>query len=56
MSSVQAVGTYVMDMIAHNRDNDQDIFKISPGKSPHSLYLAAQAHVANVIWNAGTHQ
>ncbi len=26
MSSVQVVGTYVMDMIAHNRDNQQDIF------------------------------
>jgi hypothetical protein len=56
MSSVQAVGTYVMDMIAHNRDNDQDIFQISPGKSPHSLYLAWQAHMANMIWNTGTHQ
>jgi hypothetical protein len=55
LSDTEIVGVYVMDMIGHNRDNDQDIFQISPGKSAASLYLAWQAHVANMIWNAGTH-
>jgi hypothetical protein len=43
-----------MDMIGHNREKDQDIFQIAPGKSPASLYLAWQAHMATLIWNAGT--
>jgi hypothetical protein len=43
-----------MDMIGHNRDNDQDIFQISPGKSAESLSLAHQAHLANMIWNECT--
>ncbi|MCX6254772.1 MAG: M28 family peptidase [Bacteroidia bacterium] len=55
LSDTEIVGVYVMDMIGHNRDNDQDIFQISPGKSAASLYLAWQAHLANMIWNAGTH-
>jgi hypothetical protein len=45
-----------MDMIGHNRDNDQDIFQISPGKSAESLQLAYQAHIANMIWNEYTHK
>jgi Zn-dependent M28 family amino/carboxypeptidase len=56
LSKTEIVGVYVMDMIGHNRDNDQDIFQISPGKSAASLHLAWQAHVANMIWNANTHQ
>jgi hypothetical protein len=40
-----------MDMIGHNRDNDQDIFQISPGKCKASLHLAWQAHMANMMWN-----
>jgi hypothetical protein len=40
-----------MDMIAHNRENGQDIFQISPGKSSESLRIAYQAHLANMIWN-----
>ena len=44
-----------MDMIAHNRDSDQDIFQISPGKSPQSLQLAWQAHLANLVWNVWTY-
>jgi hypothetical protein len=56
LSDTEIVGVYVMDMIGHNRDNDQDIFQISPGKSAASLYLAWQAHLANMIWNAGTHR
>ncbi|MCX6320720.1 MAG: M28 family peptidase [Bacteroidia bacterium] len=55
LSDTEIVGVYVMDMIGHNRDNDQDIFQISPGKSAASLYLAWQAHLANMIWNDATH-
>jgi hypothetical protein len=53
LSDTKVVGVYVMDMIGHNRDNDQDIFQISPGKSAESLQLACQAHMANMIWNSG---
>jgi hypothetical protein len=55
LSATEIVGVFVMDMIGHNRDNDQDIFQISPGKSAASLHLAWQAHIANMIWNEGTH-
>jgi hypothetical protein len=55
LSGTEVVGVYVMDMIGHNRDNDHDIFQISPGKSAASLYLAWQAHIANQLWNAATH-
>ena len=43
-----------MDMIGHNRDNARDIFQISPGKSPSSLFLALQAHIVNQLWNSCT--
>jgi len=56
LSETEIVGVYVMDMIGHNRDNDQDIFQISPGKSPESLFLAYQAHLANMLWNEHTHK
>ena len=39
-------------MIAHNRDHDRDVFQISPGASRESLWLAYQAHLANMLWNA----
>ena len=52
LSDTEIIGVYIMDMIGHNRDNDMDIFQISPGKSAKSLYLAYQAHIANMIWNA----
>ncbi len=55
LSDTEIVGVYVMDMIGHNRDNDQDIFQISPGKSAQSLFLAYQAHLANMIWNKWSH-
>src|SRR5512142_485958 len=55
LSSVRVTGVLVMDMIAHNRDNAQDIFQISPGKTGDSLKLAYQAHLANMVWNAKTH-
>jgi len=54
LSGVRPVGIFVMDMIAHNRDHERDIFQISPGRSPSSLALAWQAHLANLIWNTGT--
>jgi hypothetical protein len=50
----EIVGVYIMDMIGHNRENDIDVFQISPGKSAASLNLAWQAHLANMIWNSGT--
>ncbi len=52
LSGVRVVGAFVLDMIAHNRNSDLDIFQISPGKSPQSLTLAWHAHLANLIWNA----
>ncbi|TAL61838.1 MAG: M28 family peptidase [Bacteroidetes bacterium] len=55
LAETEITGVYVMDMIGHNRDNDQDIFQISPGKSSASLNLARQAHIANMIWNSSTH-
>jgi hypothetical protein len=45
-------GVFVMDMIAHNRDNDRNIFQISPGRTPQSLQLALLAHRSNLAWNA----
>jgi hypothetical protein len=56
LSDTEIVGVYIMDMIGHNRDNDQDIFQISPGKSIASLFLAYQAHISNMIWNECTHK
>jgi hypothetical protein len=55
LSNTAVKGVYVMDMIGHNRDKDQNIFQISPGKSAASIHLALQAHIANMIWNTGTH-
>ncbi|MGB8214501.1 MAG: M28 family peptidase [Anaerolineales bacterium] len=52
LSATRVVGVFVMDMIAHNRDNDRNIFQISPGRTPQSLQLAMQAHLANMAWNA----
>ncbi|HQT91624.1 MAG TPA: M28 family peptidase, partial [Candidatus Kryptobacter bacterium] len=56
LSQVRLVGVFVMDMIAHNRDNARDIFQISPGKSRESLRIAYQAHLANMIWNKKTRE
>jgi hypothetical protein len=52
ISKVKIDGVYVLDMIAHNRDHDRDVFQISPGASRQSSWLAYQAHIANMIWNA----
>jgi hypothetical protein len=56
LSDTEIVGVFIMDMIGHNRENDSDVFQISPGKSAVSMQLALQAHQANMIWNACTHK
>jgi hypothetical protein len=52
LSKVRIQGVYVLDMVAHNNDHNRDIFQISPGTGPDSLWLAYQAHLANEAWNA----
>lgn len=52
LSKVKIEGVYVLDMIAHNRNRDRDEFQISPGLSRQSVWMAYQAHLANMIWNA----
>ncbi|HEY7308686.1 MAG TPA: M28 family peptidase [Gemmataceae bacterium] len=52
LSRVRIQGVYVLDMVAHNNDREQDVFQISPGTGPRSLWLAEQAHLANESWNA----
>ncbi len=52
---VQIQGAFVLDMVAHNNDADQDKFQISPGTGAEAIGLAYQAHLANEIWNASTH-
>jgi hypothetical protein len=52
LSGVRVQGLYVLDMVAHNRENDRDVFQVAPGVSRESLWLAQQAHMANEIWNA----
>jgi hypothetical protein len=56
LSGVRVTGVHIMDMIGHNRENEQDIFQITPGKGPLSLQLAWQAHLANELWNMQTKQ
>ncbi len=51
-SKTEIQGVYVLDMVAHNNDHERDIFQMSPGSSPQSMWLAYQAHLANEIWNA----
>jgi hypothetical protein len=52
LSGVRVQGVYVSDMIAHNNDRDRDVFQIAPGTGAASAWLALQAHLANVAWNA----
>ncbi len=54
LSETDIRGVLVMDMIAHNRDSDRDVFQIAPGKTGDSLKLARQARMACRAWNAGT--
>jgi Zn-dependent M28 family amino/carboxypeptidase len=51
LSKTSVRGVYVSDMIAHNNDRERDIFQISPGNDPGSMWLAYQAHLANETWN-----
>jgi len=51
LSRTTVRGLFVSDMIAHNHDHEPDIFQISPGNDPGSMWLAYQAHLANEIWN-----
>jgi hypothetical protein len=52
LSGVKIEGVYVLDMIAHNRASDQDVFQISPGLSRASYQLAYHAYLATSIWNS----
>jgi hypothetical protein len=52
LSKTRVQGVYVLDMVAHNNDHERDIFQISPGTIPQSMWLARQANEANEIWNA----
>jgi len=52
LSRVRIQGAYVLDMVAHNNSRHPDIFQISPGEGPTSLWLAYQAHLANELWNS----
>lgn len=52
LSKTRVQGVYVLDMVAHNNDHERDIFQISPGTNPQSMWLALQAHLANESWNA----
>jgi len=54
LSGVRIQGIYVLDMVAHNNNQNRDVFQISPGASPESQWLAYQAHLANQVWNAST--
>jgi hypothetical protein len=56
LSNVRVEGVYVLDMVAHNRHPHRDVFQISPGLSRKSYLLAYQAHLANMIWNAGVRE
>jgi hypothetical protein len=51
LSKTTVRGVYVSDMIAHNNDRERDIFQISPGNDPGSMWLAYQSHLANEVWN-----
>jgi hypothetical protein len=51
LSKTTVRGVYVSDMIAHNNDRERDVFQISPGNDPGSMWLAYQAHLANEAWN-----
>jgi hypothetical protein len=52
LSGVSVEGVFVHDMIAHNNDKNRDVFQISPGSGRESMWLAYQAHRANLLWNA----
>jgi hypothetical protein len=51
LSRTRIRGAYILDMVAHNNDHNRDLFQISPGAGRQSLWLAYQAHRANLAWN-----
>jgi hypothetical protein len=56
LSTVTIEGVYVLDMIAHNRFPDRDVFQIAPGLSRGAFWMAYQAHLANMIWNSSVQE
>ncbi len=52
LSGVRVRGVYVCDMIAHNNSAHPYTFQIAPGEGPESVWLAWEAHQANLAWNA----
>ena len=56
LSATRIAGAYVLDMIAHNRDQaaEADVFQIAPGDGAESTWLAEQALLATQLWDAGT--
>ncbi len=52
LSKVKVEGIFVLDMIAHNRHPDRDVFQTSPGLSRKSYWLAHEAYLAGKIWNS----
>jgi hypothetical protein len=51
LKDVEIAGTFIMDMIGHNKETDRDLFQIATGKSVNSLKIAYQAHLAAMNWN-----
>ncbi len=51
LSRTRIRGAFILDMVAHNNDRHRDVFQISPGTGRQSLWLAFQAHRANLAWN-----
>jgi hypothetical protein len=52
LAATRPVGVFVMDMIAHNRDDVRDVFQIAPGEGQAAMRLAWHAQRANAAWNA----
>ena len=52
LTGVRVEGAFVLDMVAHNNENDPDKFQISPGVGREACRLAYHAHIANELWNA----
>jgi hypothetical protein len=52
LSDVAVQGIVVLDMVAHNSNKGRDVFQISPGTTPESMWLAYQGHRATETWNA----
>jgi hypothetical protein len=54
LSATRVAGVFVMDMIAHNRDREKNVFQMSPGVGAAALELVRHAYDANRLWNAQT--